>query len=229
MQSLRDYLNESSLQYESILDPDQNKVMGRMTDDVIRNRIREYCTWNHSKYRRGELWPAAEANLEIAKIDKDKQGWYIETGGFTSMYRMDNDPTKSYHDYCLSKGQKMDKQKGFLIEDIGVYFRWRKHRDSLRFNGLANLESTDGLPEELDTLELSQCCIKSEKFDIRNKIKVIVLIDEVGDIKISGNGCKNVLIFPNCKVGRITVPAGVTIQRAKDWGEYRDLLNKFRY
>ena len=32
-------------QCESILDPDQNKVMGRMTDDMIRQRIREYCTF----------------------------------------------------------------------------------------------------------------------------------------------------------------------------------------
>ena len=57
MQSLPDYLNNTQ-QYESILDPDQNKVMDRMTDVMIRKRIQEYCVYNEQKYKRGELWIA---------------------------------------------------------------------------------------------------------------------------------------------------------------------------
>ena len=59
MQSLKDYLSNTQ-QYESILNPNQDQVMGRMTDEMIRSRIREYCTYDRQKRRRGECWIAAD-------------------------------------------------------------------------------------------------------------------------------------------------------------------------
>ena len=117
MQSLRDYLSNTQ-QYESILDPDQNQVMTRMTDEMIRSRIREYCTYDRQKHFRGELWTAAALNLNITKIDKDNKGWYVETESPVYIFVMSSTPAKSFYDYCIAKGQQIDKQKGFLIEDI---------------------------------------------------------------------------------------------------------------
>ena len=228
MQSLKDYLNESSLQHESILDPDQNKVLGRMTDNVIRSRIREYCTYDRTKLIQGERWVVARSDLRITKIDKDKNGWYIETESALVERVTYDTMTKSFYDYCLSKGQKIDKQKGFLISnDNGpdIYFRWRKHSGSLEVSKVPNFESTEGLPDEMDELWLDRACEKSKSFDVRNKIKAIVL-SYIGDIKISGNGYKNVIIPPSRNSGNITVPSGVKIHRPKNAEEYLDLRAK---
>ena len=86
MQPLRDYLNESPLQYEGILDPNQDQVMNRMTDEMIRRRIQEYCTYDRQKDKLGELWYAAGSFLKITKVDKDNKGWYVETNGFTPAF-----------------------------------------------------------------------------------------------------------------------------------------------
>ena len=129
MRSLRDYLNNTQ-QYESILDPNQDQVMSRMTDDaenIIRQRILEYCTFDRQKYYSGDLWPAANPRIKITKVDKDKKGWYNETAAIVSAPVLYSDNTKSFYDCCIAKGQKKKKKKGFLIEDIGIYFRWRKH------------------------------------------------------------------------------------------------------
>ena len=48
MKSLIDYLNNIT-QYESILNPNQDQVMGRMTDEMIRRRIQEYCTYDYER------------------------------------------------------------------------------------------------------------------------------------------------------------------------------------
>ena len=225
MQPLKDYLNKSPLQHESILDPDQNKVLGRMTDDMIRNRIREYCTWDRQKYERGDLWSIVREGLELTKIDKDEKGWYIETKSTLVMGDICGTMAKSFSDYYLSKGQKIDKQKGFLIEDIGVYLRWRKHSGGLQVNRAPNLESTEGLPEELDVLEIVDDFRNSKSLDICNKIKVIGLFIE-GDIKILGKGCKNVRIDPDWPCGNITVPSGVKIHYPEDYDEYISLVKK---
>ena len=225
MQPLRDYLNESPLQYEGILDPNQNKVMSRLTDELIPNRIREYCTWDYQKYNRGELWPAADTALKITKIDKDEKGWYVDTTGTVYIYVMSSMPAKSFYDYCIAKGQQIDKQKGFLIEDLDIYFRWRKHNGLLEIGDSPNLESTQGLPEELEQLHLYKCCQKSKKIDVCNKINVISIWN-IDDLKIFGNGCKNVIINPNFPNGNITAPNGVKIHHPKGSNEYIDLSNK---
>ena len=211
-------------QYESILDPNQDQTMNRMTDDMIRQRIREYCTYDYKKRRPGEMWPANSPILKITKVDKDDKGRYIETMS-SALYLAPNTRTKSFYDHCLSKGQKIDKQKGFLIEDIGVYFRWCKHEGALIIHNDDYFESTEGLPEELDELSLSMVCKKSKKLDVCNKIKIITLWG-AADIKISGNGCKNVIIHPDHPCGNITVPNGVKIHRPKDDDEYQDLCDK---
>ena len=224
MQSLRDYLNNTQ-QYESILDPDQNKVMDRMTDDMIRERIREYCTYDRQKYKQNELWPLANSFLKITKVDKDNNGWYVETKSAISVNIMSNESAKSFHEYCLYKCQKMDKQKGFLIEGTGIYFRWRKHNGRLDIADAPNFESTYGLPEELDGLHLFWSCEKSKKLDVRNKINVISL-HGIKDLKISGNGCKNVIIHFDYSDGNIIVPDGVKIHHPDGPSGYWDLMDK---
>ena len=212
-------------QYESILNPDQDQVMSRMTDEMIRQRIREYCTYDYKKRRYGEMWPANNPVLKITKVDKDDKGWYVETKTDEYLYLMPNTRAKSFYERCITNGQKIDKQKGFLIEDIGVYFRWRKHKGALIIHNDDYFESTEGLSEELDELSLSMVCKKSKKLDVCNKIKAITLWG-AEDIKISGNGCKNVIIHPDYPCGNITVPNGVKIHRPKNDDEYQDLCDK---
>ena len=228
MQSLRDYLSNTQ-QYESILDPDQDQVINRMTDatdDMIRKRIKEYCTWDRQKYNRGELWPAVDADLKITKLDKDKLGWYVETKTLYTSFLIYSKSSKTFYDYCLSEGQKIDKQKGFLIEDIGVYFRWRKHEGGLTVVGNPDFESTEGLPEKLSSLTLSNSCQESGRLAIHNEINLICL-DNVGDINLNmtGRGCKNVIIHPHVPIN-VTAPNDVKIYHPKDINEYRELRIK---
>ena len=227
MRSLRDYLNNTQ-QYESILDPNQDQVMSRMTDEMIRQRIREYCTYNHQKHEHGGCGIAASRYVQITKIGKDSQGWYVETSGIKTTPEMECTDTKSFYDYYIAKGQKIDKQKGFLIEDIGVYFRWCKHKGSIEITDASFLESTLGLPEELNALYLYNCCTNSKRLEVRNKINVIVISDS-DDLKISGDGCKNVIIRPDFPCGNITAPNGVRIHRPKDASESWDLINKLMH
>lgn len=227
MQSLIDYLNNTT-QYESILNPNQDQVMDRMTDEMIRRRIQEYCTYDDQKYRRGELWNAARSGVKIITVDKDKQGWYVETECSTVMITSVK-WSKSYYDGCSSYGYEIDKQKGFLIEDIGVYFRWRKHKGRIEIWDAPYFESTVGLPEELECLYLSFSCQKSKKLDIHNKINVISLRN-INDLQISGNGCKNILIDPATPGNNIEVPSGTKIYRPKNANEYfrlRDKLSEY--
>ena len=212
-------------QYESILNPNQDQTMSRMTDEMIRQRIREYCTYDYKKRRYGEMWPANNPVLKITKVDKDDKGWYVETKTDEYLYLMPNARAKSFYERCITNGQKIDKQKGFLIEDIGVYFRWRKHKGALIIHNDDYFESTEGLSEELDELSLSMVCKKSKKLEVHNKIKAITLWG-VEDIKISGNGCKNVIIHPDYPCGNITVPNGVKIHRPKNDDEYISLVKK---
>ena len=227
MQSLRDYLSNTQ-QYESILDPDQNQVMTRMTDEMIRSRIREYCAYDRQKHNRGEIWTGADLYLTITKIDKDEKGWYIETKSSVYIFVMSSTPAKSFYDYCIAKGQQIDKQKGFLIEDIGIYFRWRKHSGPLDVRQAPNFESTEGLPEELNELYLCLSCEKSKSLDVRNKINVVTL-NSIEDIKILGKGCKNVIIGPEYPCDNITVPNGVNIHRPRSYAEFDDLRNKLSH
>ena len=214
-------------QCESILNPDQNKVMSRMTDEMIRNRIREYCTQDYQKDNPNELWAAASPFYKITKVDKDDKGWYVDTKCLLNITVMREHTVKSYYEHCISKGQKMDKQKGFLIEDIGIYFRWRRHSGSLSVEHTPNFEYTDGLPEELDELWLYSACEKSKRLNVRNKIKTISL-SYVGDIKISGNGCNNVITYPDQPDSDIIVPNGVKIYHPETKEEFKDLIHKFR-
>ena len=217
-------------QCESILDPNQNQVMNRLTDDMIRNRIKEYCTFDRQKYKRDELWPISSPYQDITRIAKDDKGWYIETMS-SALYLMSRTTTKSFYDYYLSEGQKMDKQKGFLIEDIGVYFRWRKHIGRLEIADAPNLESTEGLPEELNLLQLDCACRHSRRLDVRNKIKVISIrgleyLRDMEFLKISGNGCKNIIFYLKKELSDVIAPSGVKMYRAKNWEEYFDLRKK---
>ena len=224
MRSLKDYLNNTQ-QYESILNPDQNQVMDQMTDDMIRQRIREYCTFK--RYSLRMIWPAADFDLQITKVDKDDRGWYIETRSDYSIHRMDHSSKKSFHEYCISLGQKIDKQKGFLVMDQSgpdVYFRWRKHDGDIIIEDALYLETTEGFPEELDVLDLVRGCSTSQKLDVRNNIKITIL-SHTGDIKISGKGCKNVIIYPNSQANA-TAPSGVKIHHPKTHKEYLNLIGK---
>ena len=70
-----------------------------------------------------------------------------------------------------------------------------------------------------------RCCQKSKKIDVCNKINVISIWD-IDDLKIFGNGCKNVIINPNFPNGNITAPNGVKIHHPNDYGEYGYLICK---
>ena len=227
MQPLRDYLNESSLQYEGILDPDQNKVMDRMTDDVTRERIRKYCTYDEQKYKHGKLWCGTDRDMKITKIDKDDKGWYIETKGSLCISGVFYENMTSFYDYCISHRQKMDEQGRFLVMDQDspdVYFRWSKHQGVVEFDSCPNFKSTDGLPEELNEIHLCLSCQKSKRLEVRNKTKVISLSSIIG-INISGKGCKNVILDPVMRSIAV-VPKGVQIHRPKDTNEFYDLIYK---
>ena len=216
-------------QYESILNPSQDQVMNRMTDDMIRQRIQDYCTSNRQKYKQNELWivVAISPSIEITVVDKDEKGWYVETKSDDGIHLIDQSSKKSFYDYFLSKGCKIDKQKGFLIEDMGVYFRWRKHEGRIVVMGAPNFSSTQGLPEELEHLHLRKCCQKSGRFVIHNKIKLMVL-STIKDTKISGNGCKNIVIDFDSPCSNITVPDGVKMHHPRGWNEYRALIERIK-
>ena len=211
-------------QCEGILDPDQNKVMNRMTDEMIRSRIREYCTYSSSR----ACWPASYPWVEVTKVDKDRKGWYVETRSSSILILMSiSDSDKSFASFCLSHWQKVDLQKGFLIDDIGVYFRWHKHKGGLFIYDNPFLESTDGLPEILDVLQLRDCCQRSGKLEVHNKINTM-LIQNGYDLKISGNGCENVLLYPGSSIN-ITVTNGTKVRRTinrDEWDSLRDKLIK---
>ena len=214
-------------QCESILDPNQDQVMSRMTDDMIRQRIREYCTYDSRKYYRDELWSAADYDLKIDRIDKDDKGWYVDTSADIDLYPpaiLYESHEKSYYDSCISWGQPIDRQKGFLIEDLGVYFRWRKHRGGLAIEELPYFESTEGLPEELDCLYIKWSCEKSKKLTVHNKIDIIWLND-MPDINIYGKGCKNVIISPYNQITP-TVPRGVKVHRPEEPDDLWNLRRK---
>lgn len=227
VQSLLGFLNTSSQKVKRNLNLNQSTVVSRMTaDDMIRQRIREYCEWNRKKHIQGKLWPVADEDLEITKVDKDDKGWYVETMGNPHITFRDVS-AKSFYDYCISLGQKIDEQKGFLIEDIDVYFRWRVNFGAILVYGAPNLESTKGLPEEFDVLFLQNCCKKNKKLDVCNKIKEsVVTLSDMEDIKISGNGFKNILIDPAQPCGDITAPSGVKIYRPKDLKEFGIIYGK---
>ena len=210
-------------QYEGILDPDQNKVIDRMKDDAIRQCILEYCAYDHQKYKRGKLWCVADPLLKITNVDKDDKGWYIETESSTVCY-MGSDEMKSLYDFFLSQRQQIDEQKGFLIKGTEIYFRWHKHIGELGVAFAPKFESTDGLPEELGGLYLQDSCMDSQKLDVRNNIKITIL-SHTGDIKISGKGCKNVIIYPNSQANA-TAPSGVKIHHPKTHKEYLNLIGK---
>ena len=214
-------------QCESILNPDLDQVMDRMTtaaDDAIRKRIREYCTYDPFSRLNNHRWGAASPRMRIIRIDKDEKGWYVDTERSNLTCIMDNCESESYYNYCASKGYKIDEQKGFLIEDIGVYFRWRKHEGGLMIGRSNNLVSTEGLPDELDLLCLNNCCKSSGKFEVRNKIKVIEL-EGASAIKISGNGCKNVIVDPR-REAFVIGPRGVKIYRPRDVDELLRMTRK---
>ena len=211
----------------SILNPDQNQVMTRMTsdiDNIIRQRIREYCTG----YPSDKYWPVYAGCMEITKVDKDKKGWYVETWSSIPIHIINNENAKSLYDYLLSKGCKIDKQKGFLIEDIGTYFRWRKHKGKMSAVGAPDFESTEGLPEELDLLYLDHCCKENKKFAVHSKIDVIIVC-QIDTINISGNGCQNVVQHYLDGPMNITAPEGVKIHRPSNWDEYLSLFPKSTY
>ena len=118
----------------------------------------------------------------------------------------------------------MDKQKGFLIEDTGTYFRWRRHKGTLKIFDCPNLEYTDGLPEELDALHLICCYYKKHRFEVHNKIGVIALT-AIHDFKMSGDGCKNILLDCHLSVTpNIIAPNGTKIHKPISDIEYNKLM-----
>lgn len=200
----------------SILNSDQNQVLTRMTDEIIRDHIIQYG--EAEILARYQIW-----GVNITKVDKDDRGWYIESKGRLSIICVD-ERTKSLCDHCLYVGQPIDKQKGFLIEDIGVYVRWHKHVGGVTIWDMPKLESTEGLPEELDKLIVFGN--KSKKLTVTNKINVI-LIKDIRGLKILGDGCKNVLLDPDLHNEiDVTAPTGTKLYLPSNGAEYLDLSKK---
>lgn len=242
MQSLKDYLNESTQQYESVFGGNQTKDNGYSDDNTIRTRILQYCTFDWSN----KCWPIAAAAMKITKVDKDEKGWYIDTVnneyptgtlqqteaktvlGYcnASKYRI---KMKSFFDKYTPIRFKDDDSKEFVVvdrEEPVVHFRWRKHKGGLTVLAAPNFESTEGLPDELDTLYVSGSCQSSKGFDVRNKIDTIVVEDTAWSLKISGNGCKDLIIDPDSVTGEITAPSRTKIHRPENCDEYISLKEK---
>ena len=211
----------------SILDPDQNKVTDQLSEDMIRYRIREYCTRTRSnRYWTG--WEAADKYLNITNVDKDEKGWYIDTECIgTRVCVILNSREKTLLKYA-DRWCENNPHKGFLIRDHNgpdTYFRWRKHKCILTIFQAEYFESTEGLPEELDALYISNSCHESKGFFVHNQIDTIVIASPT-DISISGSGYKRVIIYPypypyNCS--SITTSIDVDIYRPQTFGEYMDL------
>ena len=209
----------------SILDPDQNKVTDQLSEDMIRYRIREYCTRTRSsRYLTG--WEAADPYLNITNVDKDERGWYIDTECVgTRVGVMIDSREKTLLKYA-DRWCENNPHKGFLIRDHNgpdTYFRWRKHEGRITVLDIPDFSSTEGLPEELEHLHLRSCCRKNGYFIVHNKIKLMEL-SAIKNTKISGSGCKNIVIDPAGPCNGIVIPNGVKIHRPLEWQEYRDLI-----
>ena len=124
----------------SILNSDQNQVLTSMTDAIIRDHIIQYG--EAEILARYQIW-----GVNITKADKDDRGWYVESKGRLSIICVD-ERTKSLYDHCLYVGQPIDKQKGFLIEDIGVYVRCHNNAGDVTIRNMPKLESTEGIQEK---------------------------------------------------------------------------------
>lgn len=181
--------------YESILDSD---AMDKMEDDMIRRRIREYCKYKPN----GHYWPVAYSYIKITNVDKDSKGWYVDTES-----RWDGDSPRiainyqntSFLDYCTTIIDKKNNWTDFVVNDHNgpeLHFRWRKHKGFLAMVNAPNLDSTDGLPEEFDMLQLIACCQQSKKFDVKSKLNILVVANTSTTINITGN-VKNVVVSPH--------------------------------
>ena len=203
-----------------ILDQDQDQIMNRMTDAIIRQRIQEYCI--HSFYKKHR---AADPHLTVTKVDKDDKGWYVETKSIAPLYlTWVDEQIKSFYDYCSAREHPIDKQKGFLIRDNegpDTYFRWHKHEGGLRLSYTPGLESTEGLPEELDRLMV--CCCKSGKLEVLSKINVLV-VTGIYDLEIFGDGYKSIVVRPYRNMATITTPAGSKLYHPTSQDEYIALM-----
>lgn len=181
--------------YESILDSD---AMDKMEDDLIRHRIREYC-----KYKlNGNYWPIARSDIRITNVDKDSKGWYVDTeprwNGDSPRVAIGYQNT-SFLDYCATIADKKNNWTDFVVNDHNgpeLHFRWRKHKGSLDIISAQNLDSTDGLPEEFDMLQLIDCCQQSKKFDVKSKLNILYVNNTSTTTNITGN-VKNVIVSPN--------------------------------
>ena len=235
MQPLKDYLNESPLS-EGIFDQMKNNIKGninRLSDNIIRKVIYKYCAnWRN--------WGVAQPGLKVAKVDKDEKGWYVDTESDKCLSLHVGD-SKSFLEYYneseLSRFTssskfvparlKDDNSTEFMVPQSGpkIYFRWRKHKGVISIYNAAYIESTAGLPEELDVLEFVGCCAKSRKLIVNGKIDVI---DYHGDgyFVLSGNGCKDMIVLPGSISSRIFATCRIKIHFPKTLEEYLSLREK---
>ena len=231
MQSLKDYLNESPLS-EGIFDRMKNNIKGninRLSDNIIRKVIYKYCAnWRN--------WGVAQPGLKVTKVDKDEKGWYVDTESDKCL-SLHVDDSKSFLEYYnkreLSRFTsssefvparlKDDNSTEFMVLQTGpeIYFRWRKHKGVISIYNADYIESTDGLPEELDVLELASCD-KSRKLIVNGKIDVI---DYHGDgyFLLSSDGCKDMIVLPSCRNIHIVATGRIKIHYPKTLEEYLSL------
>ena len=234
MQPLKDYLNESPLS-EGIFDRMKNNIKGninRLSDNIIRKVIYKYCAnWRN--------WGVAQPGLKVTKVDKDEKGWYVDTE-FDKCLSLHVDDSKSFLEYYnkreLSRFTsssefvparlKDDNSTEFMVLQTGpeIYFRWRKHKGVISIYNADYIESTDGLPEELDVFEVG-CCDKSHKLRVNNKIDVI---DYHGDgyFQLSGNACKDMIVLPSSLSSHIFATGRIKIHYPKTLEEYLSLREK---
>lgn len=246
MQPLKDYLNESSLS-EGIFDRMKNNIKGnidrmknniksktnRLSDNMIREVIYKYCAnWRN--------WGVAQPGLKVTKVDKDEKGWYVDTESDKCL-SLHVDDSKSFLEYYnkreLSRFTssskfvparlKDDNSTEFMVLQTGpeIYFRWRKHKGVISIYDAAYIESTDGLPEELDVLEFVGCSYKSRKLKVNNKIDVIDYHGE-GYFVLSGNVCKDMIVLPGSISSRIFATARLKIHYPETLEEYLSLREK---
>lgn len=170
--------------YESLLD-NEEKIMQQAEEDAHKLDI---IAWVDNK----RLWPFYPTSSKhnkfsdcIVEIGKDSKGYYIDTEGWIAANNNGRLDDKNYGKYFPH--HKDSRVSGAKCPS----FRWRKHIKGqiATADELQQLNSIEGLPEEIDTLMFSQGnAVGTKTIDLGDrKINWIRMFNCGRDITLTGN------------------------------------------